>query len=93
MRPDQEIGMSKDYSAGRYLVFKGRMPGQQPIGRIDHDEFVRNNTGQLLYRVDGNEVYDMKGGLVGEITPSGENAMVVTRGPSGIDCHMVFTPE
>lgn len=70
-----------DYSKGRYNVFEGRDPGAQRIGRIDEDEYVRDPSGELLYRLDGEEFYDMNGNLLGEIVPSGAGrAMVVSEG-------------
>ncbi|MEN9489788.1 MAG: hypothetical protein RJA63_237 [Pseudomonadota bacterium] len=55
-----------DYSTGRYSVFDAQ---GSLIGRVDEDEFVRapGVGGQLLYRLDGDELYDMQGGLVGHI--------------------------
>ncbi len=47
-----------DYSTGRYNVFE---PSGIQIGRIDQDEFVRSGS-QILYRIDGNEVYGVKAG-------------------------------
>ena len=49
--------MATDFTEGRYNVYSGRGPMAELIGRIDEDEFVRSNTGQLLYRIDGTEVY------------------------------------
>ncbi len=46
--------MKKDYSEGRYNVLNAQ--GEQ-IGRIDGDEFVRDPRNQLLWRIDGDEVY------------------------------------
>lgn len=44
-----------DYSKGRYTV---RNNAGQIIGRIDEDEFVRNGA-TLLYRLEGNDVYEV----------------------------------
>lgn len=44
-----------DYSKGRYNV---RTPDGGSIGRIDGDEFVCNGL-SLLYRVDGDEFYEV----------------------------------
>lgn len=49
--------MATDFTKGRYNVYSGRGPTAQLIGRIDEDEFVRSNLGELLYRIDGTEVY------------------------------------
>lgn len=55
--------MAIDYSKGCYNVFG---PDRKPVGRIDKDEFVRNGQ-NLLYRVDGDEFYSMKGEYLGFI--------------------------
>lgn len=66
--------MEIDYSKGRYNVFG---PNGQIIGRIDEDEFVRSGT-TLIYRIDGNEVYEINGGVLGYVdsgvaaTPNGK---------------------
>jgi len=52
-----------DYSKGRYSV---RTPDGGFIGLIDEDEFVRNGL-SLLYRVDGDELYEVAGRFVGHI--------------------------
>lgn len=52
--------METDYRKGHFSVVGEN--GQQ-LGVIDHDEFVRND-GALLYRIEGEEVYDLNGGLV-----------------------------
>ncbi|GGL50080.1 hypothetical protein GCM10009091_34730 [Pseudomonas brenneri] len=49
--------MAIDFTKGRYSVYSGRGPMAPLIGRIDEDEFVRSDTGELLYRIDGDEVY------------------------------------
>ncbi|MFP5419920.1 MAG: hypothetical protein ACLGID_00435 [Gammaproteobacteria bacterium] len=85
--------MTKDYSKGRYNVLKGRGPDAQRIGRIDQDEFVRSDKNQLLYRVDGDEFYDMAGNYIGEIDSSGDVGMVVSRTPSGITCLFMIVDE
>lgn len=56
-----------DYSNGRYTV---KDMGGRIVGRIDHDEFVRNGA-KLRFRIDGDEVYELAGDLVGFIQPSG----------------------
>lgn len=83
--------MPTDFSAGRYNVMRGRGPVAPLIGRVDHDEFVRGSKNELLFRIDGDEFYDMAGNLVGEIVSSGSGGMVVSRGPSGTTC--LFTIE
>lgn len=55
--------MSIDYSNGRYLVFASK---GAPLGIIDGDEYVRNGL-NLLYRIDGNEVYSLEGKHLGFI--------------------------
>lgn len=49
--------MTTDFTKGRYNVYSGRGTLGVPIGRIDGDEVVRSNSGHLLYRIDGTEVY------------------------------------
>lgn len=51
-----------DYSKGRFNVFDSQ---GVLIGRIDHDEYVRSPLNQLLFRLDGDEAYDMTGELIG----------------------------
>ncbi|GGJ06198.1 hypothetical protein GCM10009083_23960 [Halopseudomonas pertucinogena] len=85
--------MSVDLSNGRFDVYAGRGPLERWVGRIDHDEFVRDAAGGLIYRTDGDEFYDMKGTYVGEIEKVEENFMVVSRGPSGVTCLFVIRPE
>ncbi|HCL55023.1 MAG TPA: hypothetical protein DIC37_18090 [Pseudomonas sp.] len=86
-----EASVTIDFSKGRYEVFKGRVPGQLPIGRIDDDEYVRSPSNELLYRVDGDEFYDIKGNYLGEIVESGPGrAMVVD---SNHYCLFVIAPE
>lgn len=84
--------MTTDFSKGRYNVFKGRMPGQMPIGRIDEDEFVRSFSGpDLLYRFDGDEFYTLSGEYLGSIVETdGGRAMVVD---NASNCLFVITPE
>ncbi|KQT68022.1 MULTISPECIES: hypothetical protein [Pseudomonas] len=72
--------MATDFTKGRYNVYSGRGPTAPLIGRLDEDEFVRSNTGELLYRIDGDEVYtagsDAK--YIGDIFETdGGRAMVV----------------
>lgn len=88
--------MPVDFSEGRYIVFKGRnIPGSRPIGRIDMDEFVRSDTNELLYRVDGQEMYDMKGAFIGPISAGIEpDSFYVTRqGSDGIECLFTIQAE
>jgi hypothetical protein len=69
-----------DYTKGRYNVFQGRGPTNILVGRIDEDEFVRNDSGKLLYRIDGDEFYEVDGAYIGRIEQSdGDRAMVVDR--------------
>ena len=56
--------MAIDYSKGCYNVFG---PDRSPIGRIDKDEFIRSDKNVLLYRIDGDELYSMKGEYLGFI--------------------------
>lgn len=65
-----------NYSQGRFNVIDNQ---NNIIGRIDEDEFIRESNGaNLLYRIDGTEVYSMSGNLLGFInsgsatTPNGE---------------------
>lgn len=85
--------MSKNYTEGRYNVYKGRGPLAPLIGRVDEDEFVRGDRGQLLYRIDGDEFYDMSGNLIGQIVASGEVGMVVSSDPAGQTCHFMISEE
>lgn len=88
--------MSVKFNEGRFNVFEGRnLPGSQPIGRIDMDEFVRSNRGELLFRVDGREMYDMNGAFIGPISEGMEpDAFYVTRTDAdGVDCLYTIQPE
>jgi hypothetical protein len=62
-----------DYSKGRYNV---NTPDGGFIGRIDRDEFVRNGI-SLLYRIDGDEFYEVAGRFIGSIEDG------VVRGTNG----------
>ena len=53
--------MSVEYKNGRFNVFD---VNSVMIGRIDHDEFVRDGL-NLLFRIDNDEVYSMEGELLG----------------------------
>lgn len=83
--------MAVDFSKGRYNVFQGRMPGQLPIGRIDQDEFVRSPSNVLIYRFDGDEMYDMKGRYLGNANDSGDGRFVIIDGQH--NCLFVVAPE
>jgi hypothetical protein len=83
--------MDIDFSNGRYNVFQGRMPGQLPIGRIDEDEFVRSAANVLLYRFDGEEMYDMNGKYLGSAEESGDGRFMVTDGQH--NCLFVVVPD
>ena len=77
--------MATDFTNGRYNVYAGRGPTSKLIGRIDEDEFVRSNSGELLYRIDGTEVYTAGTGAtyIGEILETeGGRSMVV--GPNHV---------
>lgn len=69
--------MAIDYTEGRYNVFAGRGPTNVLVGRIDHDEFVRSDSNELLYRIDGTEVYEVDGSYFGEINESGDGRAMV----------------
>lgn len=77
----KEPKLETDYSKGHFSVVSEN--GQQ-LGVIDHDEFVRNDRA-LLYRIDGEEVYDLNGGLVAYLdcgvasTPSGRVLFSIVR--------------
>ncbi|MFJ3153530.1 hypothetical protein ACIPIX_05200 [Pseudomonas protegens] len=73
--------MATDYSKGYYKVFS---PDRSPVGRIDKDEFIRSDKNALLYRVDGDELYSMKGDYLGFIDEG------VARATSG---QLLFTIE
>jgi hypothetical protein len=83
--------MAIDFSKGRYNVFQGRMPGQLPIGRIDEDEYVRSAKNVLLYRFDGEEMYDMNGNYLGEAEETVDGRFMVTDGQQ--NCLFVVVPE
>lgn len=70
-----------DYTKGRYNVFASRGPTSIIVGRIDEDEFVRNDSGKLLYRIDDDEFYAVDGGAyIGRIESSADGrAMVLDR--------------
>lgn len=53
-----------NYESGRFLAIDAT---ESEIGRIDHDEYIRNHSGQLVYRLDGDEVYDLKGAFLGTL--------------------------
>jgi hypothetical protein len=71
--------METDYSQGRYNVFDAN---EKLIGRIDEDEFIRHGL-QLVYRIDGSEVYAVTGGLLAFIEggvarkPDGEKLFTI----------------
>lgn len=71
--------MEIDYNKGRYIVFG---LNNQPIGRIDEDEYVRSGA-KLIYRIDGAEVYEINGGHLGFIddgvatTPDGKKLFTI----------------
>lgn len=52
--------MTIDYSQGRYNVFDAN---EKLIGRIDEDEFVRQNS-EPLFRIDGEDVFAVNGSLL-----------------------------
>ncbi|KJK17138.1 hypothetical protein [Pseudomonas sp. 2(2015)] len=84
--------MATDFSKGRYNVFKGRMPGQLPMGRIDEDEFVRSISGpELLYRFDGDEFYSLDGKYLGSIVETEAGRAMVVDGAH--NCLFVIAPE
>ncbi len=83
--------MAIDFSKGRYEVFKGRMPGYLPIGRIDDDEYVRSPSNELLYRVDGDGFYDLKGNYLGDLVESDPGHAVVV--DNNNNCLFVIKPE
>ncbi|MDP9504564.1 hypothetical protein [Pseudomonas protegens] len=67
-----------DYTNGRYNVFEGRGPAAALIGRIDNDEFIRNDLGKLLYRIDDDQVYEVgSGDYIGEICPTEDGRAMV----------------
>lgn len=49
--------MTTVFEKGRYNVYAGRGPMAELIGRLDKDEFVRSSSGELLFRIDGDNVY------------------------------------
>lgn len=69
--------MATDYTEGRYNVFASRGPTNVLVGRIDHDEFIRSESNELLYRIDGTEVYEVGGSYFGEINESGDGRAMV----------------
>lgn len=53
-----------NYESGRYLAVNTM--GVQ-IGMIDGDEFIRDHSNRLIYRVDDDKVYDLNGVLLGRL--------------------------
>jgi hypothetical protein len=53
-----------NYETGRYLAVDA--VGVR-IGMMDGDEFIRDHSGRLIYRVDGDEVYTLDGVLLGNL--------------------------
>ena len=85
--------MTTDFTKGRYNVYSGRGPTAQMIGRIDEDEFVRSNSGELLYRLDGSEVYTAGSNAkyVGDLMETdGGRAMVVDANHNAV---LTIAPE
>ncbi|MNF70593.1 hypothetical protein D3C85_774510 [compost metagenome] len=77
--------MATDFTKGQFNVYAGHGPTAELIGRIDEDEFVRNKSGQLLYRIDGTEVYTAGIGAkyIGEILEA-EGGRSIVVGPNHI---------
>lgn len=85
--------MATDFTKGRYNVYAGRGPTAELIGWIDEDEFVRNKSGQLLYRIDGTEVYTagIAAKYIGEILETeGGRSMVVDANHNAV---LTIAPE
>lgn len=72
--------MTTNYSNGRYVVLTS---AGSPIGLIDGDEYVRNGQ-ELLYRLDGDEIYSPAGELLGFIEDG------IAKAPSGDVIFRVF---
>jgi len=70
--------MAADYSQGRYLVF-GYGDKAVQIGLIDNDGFVRASDDQdrLIYRIEGEQVYDMDDNYLADIN---EGTAVTAKG-------------
>jgi hypothetical protein len=89
----KEKQMATDFTKGRYNVFSGRGPTTEFIGRIDEDEFVRSHSGDLLYRIDGDEVYTAGSGAkyIGDVMETeGGRAMVVDANHNAV---LTIAPE
>lgn len=82
-----------DLSSGRFNVYSGRGPLASYVGRIDNDEYVRDDAGSLLYRVDGDEFYDMGGVYIGAIEAIGDIWMVISNTPSEPICRFEIRTE
>lgn len=85
--------MATDFTKGRYNVYTGRGPAAVMVGRIDEDEFVRSNSGELLYRIEDDEVYtvgtDAK--YIGNVMETdGGRAMVIDAKHHAV---LTFVPE
>ncbi|WP_185268916.1 hypothetical protein [Halopseudomonas xiamenensis] len=63
------------------------------VGRIDHDEYVRDEASRPIYRIDEIDFYDMEGRHIGEIEAVEKAWMVVSSDQSGVTCHFVIRPE
>lgn len=85
--------MATDFTKGRYNVYSGRGPAAPMIGRIDEDEFVRSESGDLLYRIDGDEVYTAGSNAkyIGDITDAGGGRGMVVDG--GYNAVLTIVPE
>lgn len=67
---------AENYGGRRFKVYPDGNTSTVSIGSINHDGCVRDLRGQLLYRIEGNHVYDIAGDFFGVIHSRGENAVV-----------------
>ncbi|WP_288463273.1 hypothetical protein [uncultured Pseudomonas sp.] len=58
------------YSDGKWIAYGYAKP-RQVLGYIDGDEFLRDGAGVPIFRIDGEELYDLKGRYRGTIDDFG----------------------
>lgn len=62
-----------NYGYGKWVGYGYAMP-RQILGYIDRDEFFRDGAGVPIFRIDGQELYDMTGRHRGTIDSTGSAA-------------------
>jgi hypothetical protein len=75
--------MEIDYTKGRYKVIG---PNNEAIGLIDNDEYVRNGL-NLIYRIDGLEVYPATGSNVKVLALIDSGAAITASGQKLFTIH------